>query len=100
MTQHAMHQGMSQEMQECVRNCMDCHRSCLETAMHCLGMGGQHAEQSHMRIMLDCAEICQTSANFMIRGSEFHPRTCGVCSEVCLRCADDCERVGPDAQMQ
>lgn len=26
-------------------------------------------DPSHMRLMFDCAEICQTIANFMLRGS-------------------------------
>jgi hypothetical protein len=44
--------------------------------------------------MINCAEICQTSANFMLSGSELHKLTCGVCAKVCRRCAEDCERVG------
>jgi hypothetical protein len=63
-------------------------------------MGGRHAESAHIRLMLDCAEICQTSANFMLRGSELHSRTCGVCAEVCERCARDCEQLGDDAHMR
>lgn len=96
MTEHAM----SQEMEQCIQNCQDCHRICLETAIHCLGMGGKHAAQAHIRVLLDCAEICQASANFMIRGSEFHGATCGVCADVCTRCADECERIGPDEMMR
>jgi hypothetical protein len=51
--------------------------------------------------MADCAQICRTSADFMIRGSDLHPLTCGVCAEVCQRCADDCEQMpGADATMK
>jgi hypothetical protein len=31
-------------------------------------------------LLLDCAEICQTAANFMLRNSELHSRTCAVCA--------------------
>ncbi len=83
------------EMSECIEHCTDCHRACLETAMnHCLEAGGKHVEPEHFRLMMNCAEICQTSANFMLSGSDLHHLTCGVCAEVCKRCADDCERVG------
>ena len=100
MSSHATHQ-MSPEMQQCIQNCMECHRICLETVPHCLQMGGKHAEAVHIRLLLDCAEICQTSANFMIRGSDLHTRTCAVCAEVCERCAEDCERIGAgDEQMR
>lgn len=61
---------------------------------HCLGLGGEHADPHHVRLLLlDCAQIRATSAAFMLRGSESHGRTCGVCAEVCLQCADDCERL-------
>jgi hypothetical protein len=50
--------------------------------------------------MMDCAAICQTSADFMLRGSPLHTLTCGVCAEVCERCAASCEKFPEDAMMQ
>ncbi|MDQ3813125.1 MAG: four-helix bundle copper-binding protein [Armatimonadota bacterium] len=98
-----MNPEMSQEIQQCLQNCLDCHRLCLETAMHCLpGSGllrGEQAEAGHIRLLLDCAEICQTSANFLLRGSDLHTLTCAVCAEICDLCAVECERV-EDAAMQ
>lgn len=91
---------MNEQMQSCIQECLDCHRVCLETITHCLEKGGRHAEPDHIRLLTDCAEICQTSANFMLRGSDLHPMTCEVCAEVCAECADDCERFDGDAQMQ
>jgi hypothetical protein len=87
-------------MQQCIQECLNCHSICLATVSYCLQMGGKHAEAHHITTLLDCAEICQTSANFMLRGSHFHTRTCGVCAEVCERCAQECERFGDDAQMR
>jgi hypothetical protein len=92
--------AMNEQMQSCIQECLDCHRVCLETITHCLEKGGRHAEPDHVRLLMDCAEICQTSANFMLRGSDLHPMTCEVCAEVCAECADDCERFEGDAQMQ
>lgn len=63
-------------------------------------MGGGHARPDHIRLMMDCAEICQTSANFMLRMSDFHGQTCGVCAQVYEQCAVDCERFGDDQMMQ
>lgn len=56
-------------------------------------MGGRHAEDAHIQLLLDCAEICQTSANFMLRGSELHGRTCAVCADACQRCAASCRQM-------
>ena len=91
---------MHDHMQRCIQECLQCHRSCLEIVTHCLRTGGTHAEAGHIRLLLDCAEICQTSANFMLRGSDLHTHTCGVCAEVCERCARSCEQMGNDEQMQ
>lgn len=81
----------SQEMQDCINECLSCHAICLETITHCLEMGGEHADPSHITLLQDCAQICITSADFMLRGSEHHGQTCGVCAVVCDACADSCE---------
>lgn len=88
------------EMQECIRNCQDCHTICLGIIVYCLQAGGAHAEATHIRRLLDCAEICETSANFMIRDSAFHAETCRACATICEQCATECENFGEDAQMQ
>jgi hypothetical protein len=91
---------MTASMDECIRNCTECHTICMKTVTHCLGVGGKHADQAHIRMLLDCAQICATSADFMTRGSPLHRLTCGACAEICQQCADDCERMaGGDEQM-
>jgi hypothetical protein len=82
------------------RTARDCHAVCLETVAHCLAMGGEHAEPGHITLLLDCAEICQTAANFMTRGSSLHVETCRVCAEVCDRCAQSCEQIAEDERMR
>ena len=86
-------------MKSCIDNCDDCHSICLETVTWCLDQGGKHASPDYVKLLQDCAEICQISANFMIRGSRFHALTCGACAEICEQCADKCEQLDGD-QMQ
>jgi hypothetical protein len=90
----------TEEMKRCLQNCEDCHRICLETATYCLEKGGRHTEPAHLRLLLDCAQICHTSGDFLTRGSDLHTMTCGACSEICARCAESCERMGDDEQMR
>ncbi len=91
---------LSDDIRHCGHNCLECHSICLETVAYCLEHGGKYTEAGHIGLLLDCAEICQTSANFMLRGSDLHGRICGVCAEVCERCAQDCEAFGDDATMR
>jgi hypothetical protein len=89
---------LSPEMRVCIDRCQACQETCLETMNHCLTIDGRHAKVSHM--LAACAEICDTSARFMLLGSEHYVRTCEVCAEICEACATDCERVGDDQIMQ
>ena len=83
------------EMADCVRDCLDCYATCRQTAMnHCLEEGGRHVEPEHFRLMMNCAEMCRTAADFMLSSSRFHARTCTVCAEVCDACAQSCEAIG------
>ena len=84
---------IDQKMRDCIQTCTRCHNVCTETVVHCLGMGGEHAKPEHIILLLDCARICATSADFVIRSSPQHGRVCGVCAEVCEQCAQDCERL-------
>jgi hypothetical protein len=87
-------------METCIERCTECHRVCLETVQHCLKLGGEHAAPAHIRLLLDCADICRTSAGFMIRDSDMHGYTCAACAAICERCAQDCERFPDDEQMK
>ncbi len=82
-------------MQDAIKACLDCHSMCLQMATgYCLERGGRHVEQKHLRLMLNCAELCQTSANFMLSNSPLHGRVCLICAEVCEACAKSCDQVG------
>lgn len=83
------------DMQQCIDACLHCYRVCVRTAMnHCLESGGRHVEPVHFRLMHNCAEICRTSADFMLGNSPLHARICAACADVCDACADSCEQVG------
>ncbi len=80
---------------QCIEHCLECYRSCLETATrHCLEVGGAHVEPAHFRLMLNCAEICRTAAELMMSKSAFHARLCAVCADVCEACAESCRNIG------
>jgi uncharacterized protein with beta-barrel porin domain len=94
---HAMHEGM----RSAIHTALNCHDVCTQTIQHCLEHGGKHVEKQHMTLMMDCAQICVTSADFMLRNSQFHTQVCGACADVCEACAKSCEGINdPDGAMK
>lgn len=86
--------AFSNETEACINACLACHKTCLGMAMtHCLETGGEHVEPQHFRLMIDCAAICATAADFMSHKSQFHKQLCALCAEVCETCAANCERL-------
>ncbi len=90
---------MTKEVEQCLNSCTECHSICAEILTYCLEKGNKHTEPEHIKLLRDCAEICQTSANFMLRGSKFHALVCGACAQICQKCAEMCEKFGDDEKM-
>src|SRR4026207_1082994 len=86
------------ELQHCIEECLNCHAVCTMTAQYCLTEGGEDAGRHSIGgvlagvnligVLLACAEICQVSANFMLRGSPHHVVTCMACAELCRACEE------------
>ena len=95
----ATHSDYSEQMLVCIQNCQDCHRACLQTLVHCMKQGGPHAAPEHLRLLMDCADVCGVSAAFMLRASDLHAHTCAACAAVCRACAEACAAMGDDVRM-
>lgn len=86
-------------MEECIQNCLLCYEHCTRLIPHCLSMGGEHASAEHIGLVATCGQICQTSAMFMMYGSDYHRDTCRLCAKLCAACARDCERIAAGDQV-
>ena len=87
-------------VKECIELTTQCANICVETIPHCLQKGGAHVATPHMKLLMDCAEICRTCDGYLLRNSEFMGRICGLCAEVCQRCSDSCASFAGDKMMQ
>ena len=93
--------GAMMTLGECIDSCVASHRMCLETARYCTEQGSAaHIEASHIALLLDCAELCQTTANSMLRQSPQHILLCEACAKMCDACARDCMKISNDVRMQ
>lgn len=86
--------------QDTARGAQTCESICIETIQHCLQKGGSHVEFSQLRLLSDCADICETMARFLLRSSPQYAQITAACATICELCAQSCERLKGDAQMQ
>ncbi len=90
-----MQNTQKNDLQGCIALCWECRNECQKTFFHdCIEHGGKHVEASHVRLMTDCIQACQTAADFMTRDSSLSAAQCAACAEVCDACAESCERIG------
>lgn len=84
----------SRDIEACIRSCWECRHECQTTFYnHCLEEGGEHLDTSHVKLMADCIQICQLTADFMTRNSDNHDTVCRACSEICEACGNSCEAI-------
>lgn len=77
-----------------------CAKVCHETVTYCLEQGGEHAEAPHIKVMMDCADICTWTATLEHRRSDFLDQAMRLCAEACKACAESCETFEDDETMQ
>lgn len=83
----------------CVLALNECRAACLDMVGHSIRMQGYYAELGHVRLLEDCARLCESTVDFLLRGSELAPEMLALCGEVCRRSARDCERFDYDQQL-
>ena len=93
------HEHGDDGVQACIEECLNCHATCIMAAQYCLAEGGELADIDLVSVLMDCAEICQVSANFLLRGSPYHVITCAACAELCRACEEACRGVTGNEQL-
>ena len=83
--QAPMAMAMAGDMKACIDECRASHQVCVETARYCLDTGSAHVASAHLRLLIDCAEVCQATANAMLRDSVVHKTLCSACADICNR---------------
>jgi hypothetical protein len=90
----------SDEVLECLKNSLDCYQECTETLTRCTAMGDKHSAPEHLNRLMDCARICVTNADFMLRNSNYYQQTCGITANICDECSDSCDMFEEDFMKQ
>lgn len=70
---------------ECATACNHCSTACLEEK-------DVQMMAACIRLDMDCAQICSTTAAFVARSSAHAQHLLKECAEICLQCAKECEK--------
>lgn len=80
------------DMQQCIRNCLDCADICAATARLAVRRTVQNVEVLRAQLEL-CILACETCAAECEKHD--HPH-CTKCAEMCRECAADCRKALPE----
>jgi hypothetical protein len=89
-----------QEHEACIQVCMDCAKVCTDLVDHCLQVGGDLAQPCHVRQLLVCARLCETTAHVLLLHSAEDRLVCSTCAEICQHTAEDLEVYERDEKMR
>jgi len=81
-------------IEKCLRCCITCWKMHEETTSV---IDIERFRSLHLHLV-ECAEICRTTASFLRWNSAFCKAACALCAETCERCAWECARIPGDEQ--
>jgi hypothetical protein len=90
----------SDEENQCIEETTRCSIICRETIQHCLEKGRTYSYPIPIKTLMDCAELCQMTTQFLLNRSSFQERSCLFCAEVCDVCEKNCNQLAEDPQLQ
>jgi hypothetical protein len=86
-------------LRDAVEDCLDTYAMCKETVAYCLEAGGPFADGHLIVTLMTCADTCKNTAEFIVVETDLAGMSCGFCAIVCERCAERCEAMPDDEQM-
>ena len=66
-------QATHQAVQPAIDDCTECHLICVQTIQYDVKLGGPHVALDHLRLLEDCAQICQRERRFHAAGFSHLP---------------------------
>lgn len=69
-----------------------CAAACNHCSTACLGEKDVQMMATCIKLDMDCAQMCTTTAAFVARGSLHAQHLLKECAEICRQCAQECEK--------
>jgi hypothetical protein len=84
---------MSEDIyQKYITTCLSCVSTCNHCAISCLEEKEVQSLTKCIRLNLECAVICQVTAELVSLDSQYIQEIAALCSTVCNACAEECDK--------
>ncbi|MFZ7134027.1 MAG: four-helix bundle copper-binding protein [Eubacteriales bacterium] len=84
------------KMQTCIDACKKCTQACYACFSACLNEPDLNARKNCVGLLVECAMMCQMSVGMMSMNGQFSKQHCGLCAQICDKCAQECEMFKDD----
>ncbi len=82
--------------QSCIDTCNKCAQECYECYEACLNEPDLNARRSCVKILIECANMCEMASGLMSINSRFAKDHCKMCATVCDTCTTLCNMFKDD----
>ena len=82
--------NVANDYQKCIDACNRCAQACYECFEACLSEADVRARTKCIKMLVECAQMCQMSAAGMASNGRFIKEHCNLCATVCDACAQEC----------
>ncbi len=84
--------------QNAIDACQECHLLCQELlAYHGDETGGKQLSSQHIKRLVACIEMCQTTANLLTIRAPLIDQLCEITAHICEQCATSCRSIECEA---
>jgi len=78
--------------QRCIDACLACAAQCKHCASECLKEDEVRMMGPCIQLDMECSLVCISTAQLMMIGGENASLLCSSCAEVCVLCAEECQK--------
>ena len=82
--------NVSDAYQKCIDACSRCAQACYECFEACLNEADIQARANCIKMLVECARMCEMSVAGMSANAQFSKPHCALCATVCDGCAKEC----------
>ena len=82
----------NQEWKACIDACLACAVACNHCAASCTQEENVQMMANCIYLDMQCATACFAAAQLMSLGSDFAPKMCALCVEICEACGKECAK--------